>query len=57
MAVWLDLDIACILNASPVCKDWEEEVQLLEPGASGLLEGGHSWRLEISRDLELSPGR
>lgn len=30
MAVWLDLDIACILNASPVCKDWEWEAQVLE---------------------------
>lgn len=38
MAVWLDLDIACILNASPVCKDWEWEAQVLERAASG----GHS---------------
>lgn len=31
LAVWLDLDIACILNASPVCRDQEREAPVLEP--------------------------
>lgn len=45
MAVWLDLDIACILNASPVCKDWEWEVQMHVPE--------HVWgTLLEARDLQ-----